>query len=277
MYALFARIALAALISLAAAPAHALIDTIRYHSSPVGVTDGQYARLSAYFVQSESGRPELPPGPCRVTMRLLNQAGATVAESVVTLGPGRDTVLDFRPAGLRAGERATVRAVILGERDASGLAPRIVPSLEVVDVETGRTTIASPGLIRGFNPQPEPPGDFGAFGVSSLQVARVSAAYVGLPSDTGLPPGPCNVTLTLYGGGAVLATREVTVSPGQTVSLDLPAGYMAPGARRRMWARAASDGRAQGFLSASVEVFDAPSGKSAVLHPAAFVQSWGWE
>lgn len=270
-------ITLAVLLLLgAAAPARAQLDTIRFHSSPVGVADGQYARLAAYFVESESPRPELPPGPCRVTMRLLDAAGSTVAESVISLGPGRDAVLDFRPEGLRAGDRATVRAVILAARDTNGLAPRIIPSLEVVDTATGRTTISTPGLVRGLTQQPS--GSFGTFGLASMQVARVTAAYVGLPTESGLPPAPCNVTLALYSGnGAILASREVTVSPGQTASIDFPAGYMVAGVRRRMWAKTASDGRAQGFVTASVEIFDAPTGRSASIHPAAFVQSWGWE
>ena len=124
--------------------AHAQIDPYRLHSSTVGVTDGQFVRLNAYFVESADGRDQLPPGPCRVTLRFLDQRGAVVAESVETLTPNRDIFLDYRPAGLRAGERATVRVVLIGERDASGRAPRLIPTIEVVDVASSRTTIAAP-------------------------------------------------------------------------------------------------------------------------------------
>jgi hypothetical protein len=272
-----AAVAVAALFSLGApTPARAQLDPgQRYHSSPVGVADGQYARLHAYFV---TGHSELPPGPCRLTLRFIDHTGAALVESVVTLVPNRDTMLDYQPQGLRPGERATVRALVLAEPDERGVAPRIIPSLEVVDAPSGRTTIADPGAVRALDPGGFGPRQFSTFGMASEQVARVTASYVGLPSDSGLPPGPCNVLLTIHSGnGSVLVTREVTVSPGQTVSLDFPAGTMVPGIRRRMWATQSTDGREQGFVTSSVEIFDAPNGKSTVLHPSSFVQSWGWE
>lgn len=84
--------------------------------------------------------------------------------------------------------------------------------------------------------------------VRDLPASSGARFRVGLPSDSGLPPGPCNVTLALYSGnGSILVSREVTVSPGQTVSLDFPAGSMVPGVRRRMWAKTSSDGRTQGW------------------------------
>ena len=77
--------------------------------------------------------------------------------------------------------------------------------------------------------------------------------------------------------GSALVARDVTLTPGVAVALDFAAGEVVPGVRRRMWASVTTDGREQGFVTSSVEVFDQTSGKSAVLFPADFVQSWGWE
>lgn len=265
-------------LALAAAPgaASAQIEPMRQHSSSVGITEGQLVRLDVYF-RTAVGQSDLPPGPCRVTLQLVDERGGVVAESVVSLAAGRVAQLDYRPT-LRPGQRATVRAVLHGERDAAGLAPQLIPSLEVIDVASGRTTVASPGTLRAVSPQPSPPEDLGLFGLASLQVGHVTASYVGLPTDRGLPPGPCNVTILIVSGdGGLLARREATVEPGATLSLDLAAGELPAGVRRRMYARILTDGRDQGFVTGAVEVLDQATAKSAVLFPADFVQSWGWE
>lgn len=273
-------LALALALCALAAPsaAQAQIHPTRLRSSALGVADGQYARLNAYFVKAMPGTSELPPGPCRVTLRFVDATGAVAAESVVSLDRGRAAFLDFAPRGLRPGERATVRADVIAEPDARGVVPAMLPSIEVIDAATGRTGPVDPGSIRGFNPQPEPPGDLPLIGLASQQVARVSASYLGRPSDSGLPPGPCVVSLALLSGdGAVVVSREFTVAPGQTATLDLAAGSLPAGIRRRLSARVTSDGRAQGVVTPSVEIFDASTGRSAAVLPANLVQSWGWE
>ena len=76
------------------------------------------------------------------------------------------------------------------------------------------------GRRSNFNPQPEPPGDLGTFGLASLQVGRVTATYVGLPSDTGLPPGPCAARLTIYSGnGAAMVVRDDATSTTSMVGI----------------------------------------------------------
>lgn len=274
-----AAFAIALGLGLAApATARAQIDPYRpwLYSSAIGVADGQYARISAYFEKAASG--DLPPGPCRVTLRFVDGRGAILAESATRIGAARAISLDYRPVGLRAGERATVRAVLRAEPDDNGVPPLVIPTLEVADSASGRTTLLSPGSIRGFNPQPEPPGDFGITYLASMQVARVSASYVDLPSERGLPPGPCRAVISFKGnGGEVLGRKEVTLAPGETIALDFAAGYMVGGVRRRLWATVTTDGNQQGFVTKSLEIFDQASGQSTALHPSQFVQSWGWE
>ncbi|HVV85865.1 MAG TPA: hypothetical protein VHE35_22555 [Kofleriaceae bacterium] len=281
-----------ALAAFAPHSAHAQIEPVRISSASVGVASGQYVRLNAHFVTAIDSRG-FPPGPCRVTLRLLDERGGVINEQVVSLAPGRAALLDYRPE-LRLGDHRTVRAQVIGERDANGFAPNIIPSLEVIDVATGKTGIVSPGTIRGFNPQPdppgddgsthgfnpqpEPPGDFGLFGIADSQVARLTASYVGVTSDSGLPPGPCDVALTFWNGdGSVVATRRVTLQPGASISLDVPAGSLPAGVRRRMWTSVTTDGHEQGFLAGSVDIFDQTTGKSSALLAGSFTEYIGLE
>lgn len=269
---------LAAVLGLAAfAPgtAHAALNAYRLDSSSVGIADGQVIRLNAYFVTDAEGRG-LPPGPCRVTLRFLDASGATAGETTVVMRAGRAASFDYRPA-LRPGQRATLRAEVVAERDEAGLAPRVLASVEVYESSTGRTTVASPGTTRAFDPQLGATGDLAPFGAASQQVAHVTAAYVGLPSDSGLPPGPCRVTMLIYSGDGVVASREQTLAPGETAALDFAAGALPTGVRRRLWATVVTDGREQGAVLGAVEIVDGESGKSSVLFPADMVQSWGWE
>jgi hypothetical protein len=84
---------------------------------------------------------------------------------------------------------------------------------------------SSPGA-RAFNPQPEPPGRWGLFGIVADQTARVSV--VNTSGDPGgYPPGPCRVTLAFVDvEGTVLKEALMTLRPGQATSLDY--GFQAP-------------------------------------------------
>jgi hypothetical protein len=79
---------------------------------------------------------------------------------------------------------------------------------------------------RAFNPQPEPPGRWGLFGIVAGQSARVSV--VNISGDPhGYPPGPCRVGLAFVGAdGTVLNEAGLTLRPGQATSLDY--GFQAP-------------------------------------------------
>lgn len=70
--------------------------------------------------------------------------------SEITLLPGEAASLDFTAASTRI----SVNAVMLGGPDTIG-DPTLVPTLEIR--EAGRTLFIHPGVIRGFNPQPDPP------------------------------------------------------------------------------------------------------------------------
>lgn len=265
------RTALIAGLLAASSAAHAQIDPIRQDTGAVGVTSEQYIRLNAWFVRGQDG--ELPPGPCRITLRFYDTRGAIVAESTEELVPSRATLLDYRPAGLAPGERMTVRAEIIAEPDRNGVTPPVLPSVEVIDVATGRTAVVDPGSSSALEPTR---ADFSTFGMTHLQVARLSATCLGHVDDRGLPPGPCRMQLAIVSGnGRALVTREVTSAAGETVSLDFAAGEMVTGVRRRMWATVSTDEAS--FVATSVEIFDQPTGKTVALLPGQIAQSWGWE
>ncbi len=86
------------------------------------------------------------------------------------------------------------------------------------------STSSSPA--RAFNPQPEPPGRWGLFGIVAEQTARVSVVNTSA-DPRGYPPGPCRVALAFVDSeGIVLKEARLTLDPGQATSLDY--GFQAP-------------------------------------------------
>lgn len=80
--------------------------------------------------------------------------------------------------------------------------------------------------VRAFNPQPEPPGRWGLFGIVADQTARVSVVNTS-GDPRGYPPGPCRVALAFVDvEGTVLKEALMTLRPGQATSLDY--GFASP-------------------------------------------------
>ncbi|MBI5505930.1 MAG: hypothetical protein HY899_14125 [Deltaproteobacteria bacterium] len=102
---------------------------------------------------------------CDVKLQLLDSAGAVVEElQVRDLQVARSSLLvvDAGRFGLAPGQRKQLRAVVvplispaLG-RSCNSL---MLPTVEIFDTTTGESgLILSPAVLKGFNPQPEPPG-----------------------------------------------------------------------------------------------------------------------
>jgi len=136
----------------------------------VGITRGQTVRLSVASISDAVC-------PCgRVLLnfrdaegRLLRSRDGSVIHRALELGPGRAASLDFDadeiqlpPGPVRLQLRAVVTVIPPDVGDSDEIPPdigdRIVPSVEVFNNATGRTVvyIGNPGVIRGFNPQPDP-------------------------------------------------------------------------------------------------------------------------
>jgi hypothetical protein len=141
----------------------------------VGLTQGQTIRLN---VVNSLPPPigDYPPGPTRVVLTFLNAEGnrfrnrdGSFIQRTVQLDPGHATSLDlnvddiqFLPGPSRLQLRAVVTAVpppIPDSEQPPPVGERIVPSVEVFTSSNLRTVfyIGNPGVIRGFNPQPDPP------------------------------------------------------------------------------------------------------------------------
>jgi hypothetical protein len=280
-------LAVAAAVFSSAQSARAQIDYYRpltIDMSAVGVTRGQAARVSAYYDNFLPPGPctptELPPGPCtppasfRLSLNFTDEVGNVVAQRSVTVSPGRAASLIYVPPSFRADGRATVRASVSVEPEA-GYLPRLIPTVEVSDIASGQTSIINPGSLKGFNPQPEPPGDshFGLFSIVRGQTVRVHVSNVGAPND--LPPGPCRADVTFYDGeGRIVGRETLWLAAGQTGAADFATSDMPTGFRGRIRADVHAeslDGRTVPVVAPSLEVFAADTGRGLLFYPGALI------
>ena len=142
-----------------AAPVLATIDFL-----PAVQGSSQNARLLLVNV-TPAGGVTIPPGPCRVTVEFLDINGATVGTGQsFTIDTGH-MVTAVAPLFVGAGVPTTLRAHVVippGPPDVPpGPCAGLHGSYEVFDNQTLETKFVSPGEIRGFNPQPDPPGTVG--------------------------------------------------------------------------------------------------------------------
>lgn len=162
---------LLALPLLAPSPADALkeVDTF----GMVGIVRGQAARLNVV-----NARAMVDPGdrsnPCPVELGFVDGKGRSLGRATAALLPGQASFFDvffdaFDDAG--PASRLQVRGFVIEDgRVAPDIGDRtgrmgadpcaaLLPSVEVYDVATGASTLVlHPAVIRGFNPQPDPPG-----------------------------------------------------------------------------------------------------------------------
>jgi hypothetical protein len=125
----------------------------------VGIATGQSARVNALNAGSRSSTPD---SSCSVTMQFMDARGQLVKNSVVVLVTGKVANLDLSRDELPAGgQRAEIRAVLFFGY--SGGAPpsqeagqqfdcNIIPSLEVFESSTGKTTF----VLTDTKPLPAP-------------------------------------------------------------------------------------------------------------------------
>lgn len=115
----------------------------------LGMAEGQSLRINALNLGNRSSTPATG---CEVTLRFLDTKGAVLRENAVRLSAGQGAFLDLRRAQVSDQPgRATVRAVVLFGLGGGGAPPgpdvrknfdcNIVPTLELFDESTGRTTL----------------------------------------------------------------------------------------------------------------------------------------
>jgi hypothetical protein len=136
----------------------------------VGFTAGQSIRLNVVNTLPPGPIREdaLPPSPIRARLMVLDASGRLLSSRRVSLFPGEAQSLNFtfpvmdvvRLPAVQVQARVEVMFPPGPTTPPDPLTPPdpCVSSLEVVDTATARTTLfVSPAVIRGFNPQPDPP------------------------------------------------------------------------------------------------------------------------
>lgn len=115
----------------------------------LGMAEGQSLRINALNLGSRSSTPA---SGCEVTLRFLDAKGLVLREKVLQLPVGQSASFDLRRAQISDQPgRASVRAVLLFGFAGGGAPPgpdvrqnfdcNIVPTLELVDDASGRTTL----------------------------------------------------------------------------------------------------------------------------------------
>ncbi len=142
----------------------------------VGITQGQTLRINVSNIVATNDST-YPPGPSRVAIIVVNSQGDPVrhrdgspARRVLMIERGDSAFLDlnaddvqYPPGPTRLQLRAVINveapSVGEGNQDQPPIGDRTVATVEVFNNANGRTvvTLDHPGVIRGFNPQPDPP------------------------------------------------------------------------------------------------------------------------
>lgn len=129
----------------------------------VGIVSSQTARLNVV-----NAHPPEPGSPVyQVKLGFADANGKLLLPAIqVTLKPGQSSFADFdlSRTDIRGDQRVQIRPVYsvhILSRDGQELSPRsndVLATLEIFDTLSGQSQlILNPAILRGFNPQPEPP------------------------------------------------------------------------------------------------------------------------
>src|SRR6266496_4816434 len=137
----------------------------------VGLASLQTARLNVVSIGDQN---LIPPGPCRIGLSFLDARGIIINDrngrpmaTQLDVAQGASGLLDMSAGAIIVvggfNGRVQFRALVQlppAPRDGSvDPCANVIPTLEIFDQLTGRTALfLHPALIRGFDPQPDPPG-----------------------------------------------------------------------------------------------------------------------
>ena len=125
--------------------------------APFGITFDQTARVNITYHPAELTEP------LAFRVVFIDNTGHPVAEVMGECMPGQAEFVDVSglSVGLRGGQRAQLRALVQiidrGDRPKRRDGPSWAATLEVMDDATMGTAFIHPAVLRGFNPQPDPP------------------------------------------------------------------------------------------------------------------------
>jgi hypothetical protein len=232
--------------------------------APVGGAYGQTVRLTV--AASAGARCALSAG------LLLPAQPAPVEARELDLAPGQIGVVDVSVTRLlgRPGRRVELLPYV------EPRAGSCLVSTEVFEQVTGRTMALSKAVIAGFDPQPDPPADFGlllpATGAVPGQIVRLGVARGFDPQPE--PPAHCTAILAFADarGATVGRTLAIDLGEGEAATLDLDPSLLlpaTPGARRaivqpRLLLPAAGGGSTSGCV-ASLQLVDTLTGWTTAI------------
>ena len=126
----------------------------------IGIVRGQTARLNMVNLGGPDTR-------CQAEVMFLDSEGNTLAEHGIIIIGGTSASLDLNADALGSPDtfgRFQIRVMVaLGGPDTKGGEVRactnnLIPTLEIFNNASGQTTIIlHPTVLKGFNPQPDPP------------------------------------------------------------------------------------------------------------------------
>jgi hypothetical protein len=120
-----------------------------------GIARNQTARLNVAYVGFHNppgyhNPPDDRPAPINVTMQFVNGDGRVMAESRQTVEYGKAASFDFPAGAFPAGVRQRLRAFVIVAPVEGGIVPCVMPSVEVLNNDTGKTAVFYPGSEIGW-------------------------------------------------------------------------------------------------------------------------------
>jgi hypothetical protein len=129
-----------------------------------GIARNQTARLNVAYVgfhnppadhnppsdhnpPGDHNPPDDRPDPANITLQFVNGDGRVMAESRQVVEFGKAASFDFPAGAFPAGVRQRLRAVVIIAPTASGIVPCVMPSVEVLNNDTGKASVFYSGQL----------------------------------------------------------------------------------------------------------------------------------
>ena len=202
----------------------------------VGVTLGQTARINV--VNSPDPSSSIPPSPITVEICFHDSSGDLIldrsrrpVQKTATIDPHHGDSLDLN-GNLVAGPGARVVIIPCVRVLRISEGTLAVTTFELYNNLLKTSFVLSPGIARGFDPQPDPPVPpevaFGLVGMTQGVTARLYVVNAENPNGNGAPE-PVTVEMEFHdaGGNSFLdrsgrpARKIVTINPNQVDFLEL--------------------------------------------------------
>jgi hypothetical protein len=176
--------------------AGAAADVTSYPTGMLGIGSGQSALLTIANLATTS---------CRAELQLVDEGGAVVKSTTVTVAPGAGGALTFKPRLPRDG-RLDVRAVVVS---LNGSCTDFAPNLMIVKSKTGEMRATAPLFAEPFG------GGSGTTTLDAHPLASFAAGRIAVLTVSNVGDAPCSAELILVDdSGAVVQRGKLLIEPG---------------------------------------------------------------